>query len=178
LTLTGATTVTGALTASGTLTAAAGTLVVTGGTATVNGDLTVSGTITGALASGSVSNAELASMSASTIKGQISGGSGAPVDMTAAQARTAMAVPLVRRGTISINTAVSGAAADGSVSFGVTFAAPPIISIATETNSFLYANVKAGTVTATGCDIRLLNASSGVGGAGVATTIHWVATEA
>lgn len=171
--------VTGAFTVTSTASIAAGTMVVNGGAVTVNGTLTVTGTITGPLASGSVDNSELANMADSTIKGRASGaGTGAPTDLTAAQARAAMAVPLIRRGTISINTAASGSAADGSVAFGVTFAAAPIVSVTAETLSFLYANAKQGTITTTGFDIRLLNASSGTVGSGVATTIHWIAIEA
>jgi len=105
--------------ASLTVTAAAtvGTTFAVAGATIVYGLLTaaggVSGNVTGnastattattattanAVAAGAVTNAGLANMSASTIKGQIVGGSGAPVDMTAVQAAAVLsAAPLTGR---------------------------------------------------------------------------------
>ncbi len=116
--LTGATTVTGALTATGTLTAATNTLVVTGGLAAVSGaltvstNLTVSGTITGSLAAATVTNAMMANMTASTVKGQIVGGSGAPVDLTAAQ----LAAIGAAGGLLAVNNRQGGSASDWGTS--------------------------------------------------------------
>lgn len=71
-------------------------LVIT--SAALTGDVTTVGAAA-TIANDVVTNAKLANMSSATFKGQTSGGSGDPVDLTAAQAKTALAIA---------NTDVSG----------------------------------------------------------------------
>lgn len=159
LAVTGNLSATGTGTITGALTATSGTLAVTGGLVTVNGsaaistNLTVSGTITGALAAGSVDNSELANMSAATIKGQIVGGSGAPVDMTPAQALAVVGsavggmILIGRQGGsatdwsssgstnrtvvpayVQVGTTDTGGGATATVTFPTAFSNPPVVA--------------------------------------------------
>lgn len=71
--------------------------VATGANAYVHpnhsGDVTSTGDGATAIAAGAVTNAKLANVATGTIKGRTTAGSGTPEDLTAAQARTVMAVP-------------------------------------------------------------------------------------
>ena len=63
-------------------------------TITFSGDVTGSGTtaITATIGSGVVTNAKLATVATSTIKGRVTAGTGAPEDLTAAQVKTLLAI--------------------------------------------------------------------------------------
>lgn len=122
----------------------------------VTGDVTLSSSGAVTIASGVISNAKLASMNANTIKGNNTGSSGQPLDLTTAQAQSLLGIPTTSSPLALDKGGTGTSAASANAAFNA-------LSPMTTSGDIIYGGTSgAGTRLAKGSDGQVLTLASGL----------------